>query len=127
LAVLENTHENILARKGISATTFNDEYCATMQSTEQWVGRMRRSYGGLCQLAFFTRCEKFLQSNRARPMLYNCLRVGCKLESDAADGPGLEQCRTVLAELEKLKTKTKEEVPAAGSAGAGAVKWVGAH
>ena len=88
---------------------------------------MHRCYGGLCQLAFFKRCEKFLQSNRARPLLYNCMRVGCKLESDAADGPGLEQCRTVLAELEKLKAKTKGEVLAAGPAGAGAVKLVGTH
>ena len=122
---MENAHENILGRKGISGTTFHDEYCAPMQAAEQWVGRMRRCYGSLCELAFFQRCEKFLQSNRARPLLYNCLRVGCKLECDAAEGPGLEQCRTVLAELEKLKTKTKEEVPPAGSAGAGAVKLIG--
>ncbi len=106
LAVLEQVSEDLLAKKGISSETFQAEYCAVTKHAEDWIQRQQKIFGALCDRPFFKRCKQFLFSNRARPQVYSCMRLRRKLESDAADGPGIEQCRVVVAELQKLKNPT---------------------
>ena len=115
LACIENVREDVLANKAVSASSFNAEYCATMKAAEAWVGRCKKTYGGLCDQPFFVRCARFLQTNRARTQIYSCLRAGRKFENDATDAPGIEQCRVVIAELDKLKALPKADASSAAS------------
>ena len=108
LACIENLREDLLANKGVSGLSFQEQYCATMKAGEIWIAKQRRLYGGLCDQPFFLRCVKFLQTNRARTQIFTCLRAGRKFDNDAADAPGIEQCRAVVVELEKLKALPKE-------------------
>jgi hypothetical protein len=117
LACIENVHEDVLANRGVSANTFQQEYCATMKAAENWIAKQKKTYGRLCDQPFFERCVKFMQSNRARTQIYSCLRAGRKFENDAADAPGIEQCRAVVVELDKLKVLPKAEAGSAASPG----------
>jgi hypothetical protein len=115
LACIENVHEDLLANRAVAAISFIEEYCATMKAGETWVEKQRKIFGSLCDLPLFERCNKYMKSNRARTQIYSCLRGDRKFDNAAADAPGIEQCRAVVAELEKLKAAPKADARSAAS------------
>ena len=93
-----------------------NEFCSPLHEAEKWIMGKRKFYGALSQIPAFARVEAYLMSPKARFPPLGCVKANMRLEGAAPDN-GVEQCRILIAELEKLRkapaeTETQQEAAA---------------
>ena len=86
-----------------SVEQWQDEYCHPFKHAERWIAAKKRVYGALCQTGSFARVEQFLFSSRGRPAVLACIKANMRLEGISDQQPGVEQCRALIKELDKMR------------------------
>jgi len=119
LKVLDVVHDDIINGKGVTAGTFQTEYCAPMKVAENWIKAKTKEYGKLIETPSWYRLIGFLQRSRDRLPILACMRASIRLEGVSDEQPGIEQCHIFIKELEILKTTSTgagdSGMPAAGN------------
>ncbi len=105
LAVIDVGSADIEERRQMSADYFASDYCSPFRYAQSWVAVKRKEFGKFADLPAFGRVEAWLQSARARIPIMQCARTRVKLDGNSDEQPGIEQCRTIVKELNVLKTK----------------------
>jgi len=101
---IEMLHDSSQSGQGMSAKVFVEEYCLPIWHAERWVAQKQREFGKLASLPAFQRVCNFLLSSKAKAAILSCMRQGVRLEGISAEQPGIEQCRLLIEDLQKLKT-----------------------
>lgn len=122
---MEMLHDDVSNGKGLSSKVFVEEYCAPVRHAEQWVKAKKKEFGKLAEMPTFNRVKNFLFSSRARVAVLACMRSGVRLEGISADQPGIEQCRMLIEDLQRLKTKPAGAAPSDNQQEAGAIQDAG--
>ena len=117
LAAIRAAGGDLDAGKTLSRVVFENDYCAPLREAEKWVNSKRKFYGALAQIPAFARVEAYLQSPKARVPVLGCIRVNMRLEGTGPDN-GVEQCRILVKELEKLRTAPSQAKETEGQPGA---------
>lgn len=94
----------------VSAASFTSDFCLPMKHVEGWVRTQVRTFGSVAtQFAAFARVCKTLVTEGGRQKVLLCLReripLSGKPDSKSGDA-GIDECRTIVAEMRKLKAGT---------------------
>jgi len=105
----------------VSSTSFACDYCAPMKQLQAWEAAQIKTYGATASnFAAFARVVRSLQSDGGRQKILKCLQQRISLSGKVSENcanAGIEECRVVVQEMEKMKAG---QAPGQGSASASA-------
>ena len=107
--------------KAINAEVVQSEYCLPAKAAENWLARKKQQFGQFAQKSkAWQRVEEHLFSQRGRLGILACLKAGVPLEGTSEEQPGIECCRILVADMQKLlggpsKPQAADEQTSAGS------------
>ncbi len=125
---LDRLIEKLELGEGVAAQAFLSEYCLAYKHLEMWEKAQIKIYGVTATgFPAFARVLKTLQTEAGRQRILACLRERCGLSGRTGGGTadtraGIEECYTVVQEMEKMKAGTN---PSALTQGGGGVPPAG--
>ena len=123
LKAIEHLAEDLAAKKRMSAHHFATYDCMLWKNAEGWIAKYKSKYASVwAECPAGPRVAEFLFSSRARPALAACHEQKIPLEGTTPDN-GIENCRVLVAELDRLvaaRVKASQEAAKATAAAAAA-------
>ncbi len=99
----------------VTASEFAQTYCLPFKHLETWERAMVKTFGvSATGYAGFSRVVKGLQNEQGRVKLLSCVQQRIPLggaPGSNAKNAGVEECRTIMQEMEKMKAGTATVMP----------------
>ena len=87
--------------RAVNKGVFEKDFCAAFKRAEAFFSKTRKTYPSHSDSTIVMRCENFLRSTKGRLAILS-VPPGIRLDGVSTDQPGIEQCRNLVEQLDKL-------------------------
>jgi hypothetical protein len=94
--------------KPLTGPDFLKDICAPLRAVQSWKSALVKKYGQLADNPATLRVVQFLQSPRGLKQVVLVLKENTPLHGASSENPGIQDCRALVTELQKLKEKGTE-------------------
>ena len=101
-AVALNWAKDALTTGRMSREIFVRDYCTPAAKGGTWMSGIKKRFPLFRDSPMTRRVFAWLSTSGARPLILACIAAGVRLEGVSEEQRGIEQCRSLIAELEKL-------------------------
>ena len=89
----------------LSVPEFLKDVCAPLRAIQTWKAALFKKYGQLAENPATQRVIQFLRTSRGLKQVVLVLKENTPLHGESNENPGIQDCRSLVQELQKLKEK----------------------